>query len=341
MRTVTDAILTFKDSEHWKALAPSTRRSYSSIIAQYMNQPIDRIDVNRFEPHMLRGYVSERYSNNLARDKFVSFFRVVMEEEFLTGRRKDPFIMTWKKGHKSIQHSPWTEEAALRYIEARCHTQDTRFYPEWDGVAVALMFYTGQRIGDCLALEWPFVFFGANRIEFTQSKTGTTVSVPMAQELRDILGRVSSSGALRFVVGNGYGRFPYATVLGRIKTYCHRLGIDYKPVHGLRKTTAIKLAEAGCSAHEIMAITGHASLKEVERYTKGVAQAKLADRAMKKLELAKAGEVRKPVQHWSRKGVFHHHNKDGSKHTIADSMMEPLSAEAYDIEDEVIFGWKK
>jgi hypothetical protein len=43
------------------------------------------------------------------------------------------------------------------------------------------------------------------------------------------------------------------------------------------------LAEAGCSALEIAAITGHASLKEVERYTKSAQQAKLARSAISRV----------------------------------------------------------
>jgi hypothetical protein len=39
-------------------------------------------------------------------------------------------------------------------------------------------------------------------------------------------------------------------------------------MHGLRKVAARDLAEAGCSVHEIMSVTGHKSLAEVERYTK-------------------------------------------------------------------------
>src|SRR5262245_33467339 len=41
-----------------------------------------------------------------------------------------------------------------------------------------------------------------------------------------------------------------------------------------------RLADAGCSVHEIAAISGHKSLKEVERYTKAASQAKLARVAM-------------------------------------------------------------
>jgi integrase len=55
---------------------------------------------------------------------------------------------------------------------------------------------------------------------------------------------------------------------------------DLSP-HGLRKAAARRLAEAGASPHQIAAITGHASLKEVERYTLSASQPILAKAAMK------------------------------------------------------------
>lgn len=50
-----------------------------------------------------------------------------------------------------------------------------------------------------------------------------------------------------------------------------------------RFAAARRLAEAGCSANEIAAITGHASLEEVARYTKAAEQRKLARSAMDRL----------------------------------------------------------
>jgi integrase len=50
--------------------------------------------------------------------------------------------------------------------------------------------------------------------------------------------------------------------------------------HGLRKAACRRLAEAGCTVHEIAAISGHATLKEVERYTKAADQQRLAQAAM-------------------------------------------------------------
>ena len=52
--------------------------------------------------------------------------------------------------------------------------------------------------------------------------------------------------------------------------------------HGLRKAACRRLAEAGCSANEIMAISGHATLKELIRYTAAADQARLARNALAK-----------------------------------------------------------
>jgi hypothetical protein len=55
--------------------------------------------------------------------------------------------------------------------------------------------------------------------------------------------------------------------------------------------------EAGCTEHEIAAITGHASLREIARYTKAADQQRLARAAMEKVS-AKAGT--ETVKPWRR-----------------------------------------
>src|SRR5262249_41315706 len=61
--------------------------------------------------------------------------------------------------------------------------------------------------------------------------------------------------------------------------------------HGLRKAAARRLAEAGCSASEIMAITGHKTLAEVERYTRAAEQERLARRAIKRQSENRSGKL--------------------------------------------------
>ncbi|WP_143296016.1 tyrosine-type recombinase/integrase, partial [Acetobacter sp. DsW_059] len=54
--------------------------------------------------------------------------------------------------------------------------------------------------------------------------------------------------------------------------------------HGLRKAAGRRLAEAGCTPHQIAAILGHKTLAEVMRYTRSAEQKKMAQEAMDKFE---------------------------------------------------------
>jgi integrase len=73
------------------------------------------------------------------------------------------------------------------------------------------------------------------------------------------------------------------------------LPLDCKP-HGLRKTLGRRMADAGCSAHEIMAALGHTTLAEAERYTREADRRRGGRQAVFKLEAHNANRVSpKPV----------------------------------------------
>ncbi len=55
--------------------------------------------------------------------------------------------------------------------------------------------------------------------------------------------------------------------------------------HGLRKAAAARLAELGCTDHEIMAFGGWKTMKEVQRYTSAARQKILADNAVRKVQM--------------------------------------------------------
>jgi integrase len=58
---------------------------------------------------------------------------------------------------------------------------------------------------------------------------------------------------------------------------------------GHHKAAATRLANAGCSVHQVKAITGHRSLAEVARYTKAADQRRLARQALD-IQLKTEGE---------------------------------------------------
>jgi integrase len=65
---------------------------------------------------------------------------------------------------------------------------------------------------------------------------------------------------------------------------CDEAGLPDCSSHGLRKAIARRMAEAGMSPHQIQAITGHTTLKEIERYTKAARQKLMAEMAMRGLD---------------------------------------------------------
>ena len=73
----------------------------------------------------------------------------------------------------------------------------------------------------------------------------------------------------------GFGQFVSAAIAeAGLPTRCK--------AHGLRKAAARRLVEAGCSANEIMAVTGHKTLSEVERYVRAAEQVRLNERAIER-----------------------------------------------------------
>ena len=60
--------------------------------------------------------------------------------------------------------------------------------------------------------------------------------------------------------------------------------------HGLRKTLGRLLADAGCSAHDIMAALGHKTLAEAERYTREADRRRGGQRAVAKLNEHRANK---------------------------------------------------
>jgi integrase len=121
-------------------------------------------------------------------------------------------------------------------------------------------------------------------IRVVQQKTGRKLTIPLHRELLTVLAGAEREYAM--IINTDYGR-PF-TVDGfsqwlRIAITAAGLPLDCQP-HGLRKAAGRRLAEAGCSAHEIMAVLGHKTLSEAERYTREADQTRLATEAMIKLE---------------------------------------------------------
>lgn len=150
-------------------------------------------------------------------------------------------------------------------------------------LALALLLYTGQRRSDVVTLGPSNVKDGW--LTFTQVKNHArnpiTLAIPIIPALQDIIDQTPGTGEA-FLMNELRRPFTAAGFGNWFRDRCVEAGVPGR-AHGLRKAAASRLAELGCSDREIMAITGHTTSKEVDRYTKGARQRVLAASAMRKM----------------------------------------------------------
>lgn len=150
--------------------------------------------------------------------------------------------------------------------------------------AMVLALYTGQREGDCCKMTWADYKDGL--IAVVQEKTGEKVWIPTHSALRDELDAWKKKAASTHILVSASGRpwkaSSFCTMFNReVKEHAALDGLVF---HGLRKSAAATLAEAGCDVLEIASITGHTDLKTLQLYVREAQRKRLAQSAILKLE---------------------------------------------------------
>lgn len=175
-------------------------------------------------------------------------------------------------------HFPaWTPETTATALDV---------LPEHLRRLVLLALYTGQRRGDLCRLGWSN--YDGARIRLTQGKTGTPLVIPVHPVLKAAMDTWERKATTILVNARGWPWKP-GTASHGMKLAIDRLGLPTGwNIHGLRKLAAANLAEAGCSAMEIAAITGHKTLGMIQFYTKSADQERMAGAAIHRLVVRKA-----------------------------------------------------
>lgn len=118
--------------------------------------------------------------------------------------------------------------------------------------------------------------------EKNRDRKPVTLTIPIVRPLQEAID-TTPVGIQTYLVSSFGKPFTQNGFGNRFRQWCDAAGLKECSAHGLRKAAAARLAEAGCTDREIMAITGHTTTKEVDRYTKGAKQKLMAKTAMLKL----------------------------------------------------------
>ncbi len=276
--TINALVVGYYGSPAFHNLEAGTRRSYARVIDRFRHAHGDKRVAQLQRRHVLE-MMAAKSETPCAANEFLRVLRLVMAHAVMLDMRPD----NPTTGVKRFKVEPggfhsWTEDEIVRFYEV--HPLGTTAH-----LAMTVMLRTGASSVDAVALGWGNVKGG--RIVYRRKKTRRAstlvVDIPLHPDLMAALELLPRDSFTFLQTRQGKSRS--AAGLSRcMRQWCDAAGLPDCTSHGLRKACARRLAEAGATAHQIAAVTGHQTMAEVERYTRDVARSGLADAAFAKQE---------------------------------------------------------
>ena len=257
-------------STAWNGLAPATKRQRENIMKDVLagagKAPITAITRKKvLEGLDRRGATPSQANNYLKTVRGMFEWAKSYEHVNLDPTDRVEFVPLKDKGG----FPEWTAEDEAKFI-ARWPL-GTRQY-----LAYMVHACTGLRRGDAVRLGRQH-FQEDGRIRIDTEKNGVELHIPVHDDLVAAIESCPPSGLsiLETVYGRPWVKESYGNT---IHEWAKEAGIA-KNSHGIRKLAATRVAEAGASEMEMMALFGWKSAKMAQHYTKARDKRQLAARA--------------------------------------------------------------
>jgi integrase len=272
--TVTATVGMYLASAGFATLADETRRTRRNVLERFRSQYGD-LPVALIEQKHVQRMIDAKVNTPSAARNLLNMLRALMQFAIKVKIRKDdPTVGVTRAKIETNGYITW-EEHHITTFEAH-HPIGSRAR-----LALALLLGTGQRRSDVVTMGRQHV--RGDKINVKQSKTGKALTIPMGDELRAAID-ATPADHLTFLTTASGKPFTAAGFTNWFRDMCNAAGLPKgHSAHGLRKAMCRRLAEAGCSANEIAAISGHKTLREVQRYTEAVDQERMARAAIRRL----------------------------------------------------------
>jgi integrase len=275
----------FKAAPEWAQLSESTKRNWSLYLGRIQEMWGD-LQVQGVQPKHVLALRDKFAATPAAANNLLRCLSSMLSWSVPRGWRPDNPCLLVPKLKGGDAYAPWPWELILL---AKTHLRSELWF------ALALALYTGQRLGDVLAMRWDSVV--GNMIVVTQEKTRRRLAIPLHAELQAVLPRIPKNAVtiLSTSAGAPWTKDGFQSSWQKAFDEPKGFGAEdhpwpLKPIreggfvfHGLRKSAVVFLLEAGCSDAEVSSITGQ-SRQMVEHYGRQVNQRKLATTAILKWE---------------------------------------------------------
>lgn len=278
--SVSALVASYYRTSDFTGLSDSTKATYRGIIERFRSNHGDKRVAHMQRQHVQK-IIGEKAATPAAANNLLRMIHLLMRHAVDLGwRGDDPTQGVRKVRHKTDGFKTWEEHHIETFVAY--HKPGSRAH-----LALSLLLYTGQRRSDAVRMGRQHVRNGV--LSVVQQKTGQDVHVPLHPDLRAVLDSLPLDNLTFLVTAQGKPFSP-AGFTNWFRAMVKEAGLpEGLSPHGLRKSTCRRLAEAGCTPHEIMAISGHRSLAEVTRYTIEAGRKGLAQRAVDRLDRIETG----------------------------------------------------
>jgi integrase len=260
-------VIAYFSSDTFLALAPGTQQTYRLILEKFAAEFGDN-PVALLERKHIKSMLAKKVATPAAANHWLRLVKALMafavEEGF---RWDDPTVGVKRIKTRGKGFHGWTEQEIARFESRHPVGSKAR-------LALALGLYTAQRLSDVVRMGRQHI--AGDALTVRQQKTGVRLMIPVHPKLAAILA-ATASGNMTFLVTEYGCPFTSAGFGNWFRDRCNEGGLPNQcRFHGLRLAACTRLADAGCSSRVIAAISGHTTLREVERYTRAADQKRLA-----------------------------------------------------------------
>lgn len=271
-------IADYYETSRYGDLNESTKRTYRRALEKF-RETWGAVKVSDFTPAICDDVMDAFGAKSGARENLRKTLRLALKMAVRRGLIAVSPLDGVRLNRAPIKGFPPWSEADIAQYEAKWKP-GTR-----QRLALALLLYTVQRRGDVVVMGRQHTKPGKIHVAQAKSNGKTRLWIPIHPALQAELDRVPAT-QLTFLQTQ-YGKpFSAAGFTNWFVEMAQEAGLADRTPHGLRKAGSRRLAEAGCTPHQIMAVTGHKNLSEVTLYTASADQERLAEEAIERTKMS-------------------------------------------------------
>jgi site-specific recombinase XerD len=253
---------------------------------------LDRRSIESLRAKKLEATIARGEEGSAAANLWLRHVKMLMKFAIIEGFRKDnPTIGIEALEYDQTGHRTWVEDEIAAYEKQHALGTQAR-------LSLTLMLFTGCRREDAVRLGPSNLRHGSDGkiwLTYTQAKNEqkrpVTVTLPVADELRLAIEAMRVPGLKTFLLNSkGESWNPDGRKFGAwFLRWTREAGLpEGCTPHGLRKAICRRLVRLGLNAHQIMAVTGHKNLAQVQRYCQEFERELAAEQAIAALNTMRA-----------------------------------------------------